>query len=207
MPPPPAHPKRTRKPAATSEPVRTALGTAEAGRGRPRGPPAGSDLCFSTGPAMSGPRAPEPALDVQGDAPTGTGDEDTADGTQHSHRMLSFSDALLSIIATVMVRVGPAQAEPLAQSCSLGTQPRPPRQPGPPQPHPGLPEPRGHLEGVGGSPALAQVPSLLASKEQPVHSPGDAPQFLLCLRWQILPVTHTEISPQQVLWRSLHRLV
>ncbi|KAF6133373.1 transmembrane protein 175 [Phyllostomus discolor] len=52
---------------------------------------------------MSRPQAPEPALDVQGDPPSGEGDEDTADGTQHSHRMLSFSDALLSIIATVMI--------------------------------------------------------------------------------------------------------
>ncbi|KAM5339001.1 endosomal/lysosomal proton channel TMEM175 isoform 2-T2 [Glossophaga mutica] len=52
---------------------------------------------------MSRPQAPEPALDVQGDAPAGTGDEDADDGTQHSHRMLSFSDALLSIIATVMI--------------------------------------------------------------------------------------------------------
>ncbi|XP_036903313.1 endosomal/lysosomal potassium channel TMEM175 isoform X2 [Sturnira hondurensis] len=52
---------------------------------------------------MSSLQAPEPALDVQGDYPMGTGDEDAADGTQHSHRMLSFSDALLSIIATVMI--------------------------------------------------------------------------------------------------------
>ncbi|XP_045690131.1 endosomal/lysosomal potassium channel TMEM175 isoform X3 [Phyllostomus hastatus] len=52
---------------------------------------------------MSRPQAPEPALDVQGDPPAGEGDEDTADGTQHSHRMLNFSDALLSIIATVMI--------------------------------------------------------------------------------------------------------
>ncbi|XP_036182250.1 endosomal/lysosomal potassium channel TMEM175 isoform X2 [Myotis myotis] len=54
---------------------------------------------------MSGSRAPEPALSVQGDATTSTGDEDedAAHGTQHSHRMLSFSDALLSIIATVMI--------------------------------------------------------------------------------------------------------
>lgn len=52
---------------------------------------------------MSGPQTPEPALGIQGDAPTGARDEDAADGIQHSHRMLSFSDALLSIIATVMV--------------------------------------------------------------------------------------------------------
>lgn len=56
---------------------------------------------------MSGPQTPEPALDRQGDCSTGSGDEGAADGIQHSHRMLSFSDALLSIIATVMVRVGP----------------------------------------------------------------------------------------------------
>lgn len=56
---------------------------------------------------MSRPQTPEPALDVQGDSPTGSRDEDAADGTQHSHRMLNFSDALLSIIATVMVRAGP----------------------------------------------------------------------------------------------------
>ncbi|XP_059023663.1 endosomal/lysosomal proton channel TMEM175 isoform X4 [Mustela lutreola] len=52
---------------------------------------------------MSGPQTPEPALGIQGDAPTGARDEDAADGIQHSHRMLSFSDALLSIIATVMI--------------------------------------------------------------------------------------------------------
>ncbi|XP_059963378.1 endosomal/lysosomal proton channel TMEM175 isoform X2 [Mesoplodon densirostris] len=52
---------------------------------------------------MSGPRTPEPALDGQGASSTGSQDEDMADGIQHSHRMLSFSDALLSIIATVMI--------------------------------------------------------------------------------------------------------
>ncbi|XP_073747391.1 endosomal/lysosomal proton channel TMEM175 isoform X2 [Callorhinus ursinus] len=52
---------------------------------------------------MSEPQSPEPALIIQGDSPTGTRDEDAADGIQHSHRMLSFSDALLSIIATVMI--------------------------------------------------------------------------------------------------------
>ncbi|XP_036272941.1 endosomal/lysosomal potassium channel TMEM175 isoform X1 [Pipistrellus kuhlii] len=54
---------------------------------------------------MSGSQAPEPALSVQGDSTAATGDEDAADddGTQHSHRMLSFSDALLSIIATIMI--------------------------------------------------------------------------------------------------------
>ncbi|KAB0398242.1 hypothetical protein E2I00_008832, partial [Balaenoptera physalus] len=54
-------------------------------------------------PTTPGPRTPEPALDGQGASPTGSQDEDTADGTQHPHRMLSFSDALLSIIATVMI--------------------------------------------------------------------------------------------------------
>ncbi|XP_016051330.1 PREDICTED: endosomal/lysomomal potassium channel TMEM175 isoform X2 [Miniopterus natalensis] len=52
---------------------------------------------------MSGPQTPEPALDDQGDSPTDTREEDTAAATQHSHRMLNFSDALLSIIATVMI--------------------------------------------------------------------------------------------------------
>ncbi|XP_072803888.1 endosomal/lysosomal proton channel TMEM175 isoform X2 [Vicugna pacos] len=56
-----------------------------------------------TGPTMSRPQSPEPALNVQGASSIGPGDEDAADGTQHSHRMLSFSDALLSIIATVMI--------------------------------------------------------------------------------------------------------
>ncbi|KAF4013234.1 hypothetical protein G4228_004371 [Cervus hanglu yarkandensis] len=51
---------------------------------------------------MSRPQTPEPTLDGQGDASAGSPDEDVADGIQHSHRMLSFSDALLSIIATVM---------------------------------------------------------------------------------------------------------
>nr|XP_023405551.1 endosomal/lysosomal potassium channel TMEM175 [Loxodonta africana] len=45
---------------------------------------------------MAGLQTPEPSLDVQGD-------EDAGDGLQSSHRMLSFSDALLSIIATVMI--------------------------------------------------------------------------------------------------------
>ncbi|XP_043761856.1 endosomal/lysosomal potassium channel TMEM175 isoform X2 [Cervus elaphus] len=52
---------------------------------------------------MSRPQTPEPTLDGQGDASAGSPDEDVADGIQHSHRMLSFSDALLSIIATVMI--------------------------------------------------------------------------------------------------------
>uniref|UniRef100_A0A9L0TVA7 Endosomal/lysosomal proton channel TMEM175 n=1 Tax=Equus caballus TaxID=9796 RepID=A0A9L0TVA7_HORSE len=55
------------------------------------------------GLAMSGSRTPESALDVGGDSFTSSREEDAADGIQHSHRMLSFSDALLSIIATVMI--------------------------------------------------------------------------------------------------------
>lgn len=39
----------------------------------------------------------------QGDLPAGRKDEEPVQGTQHSQRMLNFSDALLSIIATVMV--------------------------------------------------------------------------------------------------------
>lgn len=61
---------------------------------------------------MSGPHTPEVALSRQGDSSMGTRDEDAADGIQHSHRMLSFSDALLSIIATVMVRAGPHPEPP-----------------------------------------------------------------------------------------------
>lgn len=61
---------------------------------------------------MSRPQTPEPARPTQEDSPTGTGGEDTGDGIQHSHRMLSFSDALLSIIATVMVRVPPEPSPP-----------------------------------------------------------------------------------------------
>ncbi|KAG8508610.1 Endosomal/lysosomal potassium channel protein [Galemys pyrenaicus] len=44
---------------------------------------------------MSDPAAPEPVPDQQEDP--------AADGIQHSQRVLSFSDALLSIIATVMI--------------------------------------------------------------------------------------------------------
>uniref|UniRef100_A0A4W2D0Q1 Endosomal/lysosomal proton channel TMEM175 n=1 Tax=Bos indicus x Bos taurus TaxID=30522 RepID=A0A4W2D0Q1_BOBOX len=56
-----------------------------------------------SGSTMSGPQAPEPTLEGQADASAGSPDEDAAEGIQHSHRMLSFSDALLSIIATVMI--------------------------------------------------------------------------------------------------------
>uniref|UniRef100_A0A8I3WBE0 Endosomal/lysosomal proton channel TMEM175 n=1 Tax=Callithrix jacchus TaxID=9483 RepID=A0A8I3WBE0_CALJA len=56
---------------------------------------------------MSQPRAPEQVLDALGDCSPGRRDEDTREGIQCSQRMLSFSDALLSIIATVMVCIGP----------------------------------------------------------------------------------------------------
>ena len=75
---------------------------------------------------MSGPQTPEPTLEGQADASVGSPDEDAADGTQHSHRMLS-------IIATVMVcggpgplrggrggRAGPTQGVVGAQGASLG---------------------------------------------------------------------------------------
>ncbi|XP_055240265.1 endosomal/lysosomal proton channel TMEM175 isoform X1 [Gorilla gorilla gorilla] len=52
---------------------------------------------------MSQPRTPEQALDTPGDCPPGRRDEDAGEGIQCSQRMLSFSDALLSIIATVMI--------------------------------------------------------------------------------------------------------
>lgn len=97
--------------------VRPVSATTEAGRGRPpRSTLACSELCFFPGPTMSGPQTPEPARRTQGDSPTGTGGEDTADGIQHSQRMLSFSDALLSIIATVMVRVPRPLSPPQAAS-------------------------------------------------------------------------------------------
>nr|XP_011743098.1 endosomal/lysosomal potassium channel TMEM175 isoform X1 [Macaca nemestrina]XP_011743099.1 endosomal/lysosomal potassium channel TMEM175 isoform X1 [Macaca nemestrina] len=52
---------------------------------------------------MSQPQTPEQALDTLGDCPPGRRDEDTGEGIQCSQRMLNFSDALLSIIATVMI--------------------------------------------------------------------------------------------------------
>ncbi|XP_040822437.1 endosomal/lysosomal potassium channel TMEM175 isoform X2 [Ochotona curzoniae] len=52
---------------------------------------------------MSGPTTSEPEPCAQGDLVPGRRDEDTVEGTQSSHRMLGFSDALLSIIATVMI--------------------------------------------------------------------------------------------------------
>ncbi|KAM5158614.1 endosomal/lysosomal proton channel TMEM175 isoform 2-T3 [Callospermophilus lateralis] len=52
---------------------------------------------------MSGPQTLEHTLDAQGDSSLCRKDEDIREGTQSSHRMLGFSDALLSIIATVMI--------------------------------------------------------------------------------------------------------
>ncbi|XP_004624751.1 endosomal/lysosomal potassium channel TMEM175 isoform X1 [Octodon degus] len=52
---------------------------------------------------MSGPQVMEQAPDAQEDPPLCRRDEDAKEGTQSSHRMLGFSDALLSIIATVMI--------------------------------------------------------------------------------------------------------
>nr|XP_037839167.1 endosomal/lysosomal potassium channel TMEM175 isoform X3 [Chlorocebus sabaeus] len=52
---------------------------------------------------MSQPQTPEQALDMLGDCPRGRRDEDAGEGIQCSQRMLNFSDALLSIIATVMI--------------------------------------------------------------------------------------------------------
>lgn len=49
-------------------------------------------------------------MDSEGDSSLYRRDEE---GTQSSHRMLGFSDALLSIIATVMVSVGPTSNLPL----------------------------------------------------------------------------------------------
>lgn len=126
--------------------------------------PAGSDLCFFTGPIMSEPRTPEPALNVQGDSSTGTRDEDAADGTQHSQRMLSFSDALLSIIATVMVCVGaPPGSEPTpARATPMGPQPHPSRQPSrrawPVSAASWAPQPLWQLEGVGEQPGTGLSP-------------------------------------------------
>ncbi|XP_021571193.1 endosomal/lysomomal potassium channel TMEM175 isoform X4 [Carlito syrichta] len=54
-------------------------------------------------PTMSRPQTPEQVLDNSRDYPPCKTDEDVGEGIQCSHRMLSFSDALLSIIATVMI--------------------------------------------------------------------------------------------------------
>uniref|UniRef100_A0A2K6SYQ5 Endosomal/lysosomal proton channel TMEM175 n=1 Tax=Saimiri boliviensis boliviensis TaxID=39432 RepID=A0A2K6SYQ5_SAIBB len=52
---------------------------------------------------MSQPWAPEQVLGTLEDCPPSRRDEDAREGMQCSQRMLSFSDALLSIIATVMI--------------------------------------------------------------------------------------------------------
>uniref|UniRef100_A0A5F8G477 Endosomal/lysosomal proton channel TMEM175 n=1 Tax=Monodelphis domestica TaxID=13616 RepID=A0A5F8G477_MONDO len=52
---------------------------------------------------MAGAETPEEDTDVQMELSADTGDENSCENTQSSHRMLSFSDALLSIIATVMI--------------------------------------------------------------------------------------------------------
>ncbi|XP_006893654.1 PREDICTED: transmembrane protein 175 [Elephantulus edwardii] len=61
---------------------------------------------------MSGLQTPERVLDTQED-------EDAGDGLQSSHRMLSFSDALLSIIATVMVSFDTSIRKLLATKISV----------------------------------------------------------------------------------------
>lgn len=65
---------------------------------------------------MSRPQTEEQAVDSEGDSSLHRRDEE---GTQSSHRMLGFSDALLSIIATVMVSVGPTSNPPL--SCTAAS--------------------------------------------------------------------------------------
>lgn len=59
---------------------------------------------------MSRLQTEEQAVDSEGDSSLHRRNEE---GTQSSHRMLGFSDALLSIIATVMVSVGPTSSLPL----------------------------------------------------------------------------------------------
>ncbi|XP_060044373.1 endosomal/lysosomal proton channel TMEM175 isoform X7 [Erinaceus europaeus] len=66
-------------------------------------PSCGSEPQVPTGLIMSGSPTLEPPLDTQGDTSLSSRDEDVAGETQHSQRMLSFSDGLLSIIATVMI--------------------------------------------------------------------------------------------------------
>lgn len=142
---------------------------------------------------MSRPRTPDPAMDMEGDSPTGTRNEDN-DRTQHSHRMLNFSDALLSIIATVMVCGAVQRSLP----CPAPTDPSHilPADPDPSQLHPGLPNPSGSCGG--GRSGIGEAVS--------VHQPRKWPQPLLSLFSQILPVTHTEISPEQVPEHSLQCL-
>ncbi|KAK2115167.1 hypothetical protein P7K49_005793 [Saguinus oedipus] len=77
---------------------------------------------------MSQPQAPEQVLDTLGDCPPGRRDEDTTEGIQCSQRMLSFSDALLSIIATVMIlpvthtEISPEQVMGQAALCVCGSE-------------------------------------------------------------------------------------
>ncbi|XP_057560871.1 endosomal/lysosomal proton channel TMEM175 isoform X2 [Hippopotamus amphibius kiboko] len=102
------HPSRPPGPpptAAAGAPSRGARGAAAGQRNGHAGPgfPQRGIAAGMRGRTMSGPRTPEPALDGQGDSPTGSRDEEAAGGMQCSQRMLSFSDALLSIIATVMI--------------------------------------------------------------------------------------------------------
>ncbi|XP_074129327.1 endosomal/lysosomal proton channel TMEM175-like isoform X2 [Sminthopsis crassicaudata] len=52
---------------------------------------------------MAGTETPEEDTEVQMELAAESGDGNACDNTQSSHRMLSFSDALLSIIATVMI--------------------------------------------------------------------------------------------------------
>ncbi|XP_043825490.1 endosomal/lysosomal potassium channel TMEM175 [Dromiciops gliroides] len=52
---------------------------------------------------MAGTETPEEDTDVQLELSADMGDGNSCENTQSSHRMLSFSDALLSIIATVMI--------------------------------------------------------------------------------------------------------
>lgn len=67
---------------------------------------------------MSRPQTQEQAVDSEGDSSLHRRDEE---GPQSSHRMLGFSDALLSIIATVMVSAGPPQNPPLVSAAASDT--------------------------------------------------------------------------------------
>lgn len=68
---------------------------------------------------MSRLQTQEQAVDSEGDSSLYRRNEE---GTQSSHRMLGFSDALLSIIATVMVSVGPTSNMPLISVASSDAQ-------------------------------------------------------------------------------------
>lgn len=67
---------------------------------------------------MSRPQTQEQAVDFEGDSSLHRRDEE---GPQSSHRMLGFSDALLSIIATVMVSAGPTSNPPLVPAAASDT--------------------------------------------------------------------------------------